>query len=103
MRKYLALALLLALCGCGPREIGQGMAETATGPVTGPSSAETMRFPMTGASNIQRRLYYTNRPDIMERVQKMHISAFQQKIDNMPSPEDPAYREIPKQRSPFRQ
>ena len=68
-----------------------------------PSTAEQLRYPMTGAGNTQRMLYYYNRPDVMSRMQDWQISRFNRLTGAQPSPEDPAYRAVPKQRSPFRQ
>ena len=48
-------------------------------------------------------LYYYNRPDVMSRMQDWQISRFNRLTGAQPSPEDPAYRAVPKQRSPFRQ
>lgn len=60
-----------------------------------------MRLPMTGASNTQRMLYYYNRPEIMQQMRSMQLSRYNRMLGI--SPEDPAYRSVPEQRSPFRQ
>lgn len=99
----------LCLCACGPKEIGEGSSSDAAGSYSAPSggghttAAEMMRYPMTGASPVERRLYYSTRPDIMERVQDWRLQQFRNQTGMQPSPEDPAYRAVPKQRSPFRQ
>lgn len=62
-----------------------------------------MRQPMTGFNNTQKMLYYCNNPEIMEQARKTRLAEFQRRAGIEPAPEDPAYREIPKTRSPFRQ
>lgn len=98
-----ALLLAMALSACGPREIGAGSSEES--PPSGGSAptAEMMRYPMTGASARERMLYLSNRPDVMQRVQDWNLQGYQRRMGIQPSPEDPAYRAVPKQRSPFRQ
>ncbi|MDE7241178.1 MAG: chemotaxis protein [Desulfovibrio sp.] len=101
-----ALAFALALAGlaaCGPKEIGEGSSMESRGPGAGAPSAELMRYPMTGASPRERMLYFNNRPDVMQQVQDWRIRSYQRMMGVQPSPEDPAYRAVPKQRSPFRQ
>ena len=99
----LALALLLgALSACGPKEIGQGSSQESTG-AGGAPAAELMRYPMTGANVRERMLYLHNRPDVMQQVQDWRLQSYQRMMGAQPSPEDPAYRAVPKQRSPFRQ
>lgn len=99
-----ALTLLLAvLSACGPREIGQGSSVESRGAGGGAPSAELMRYPMTGANARERMLYLHNRPDVMQQVQDWRIQSYRRMMGAEPSPEDPAYRATPKQRSPFRQ
>lgn len=100
----LAVALALgALAACGPRDIGAGSSVESRGQGGGAPSAELMRYPMTGANARERMLYLTNRPDIMQQVQDWRLQGYQRMMGAQPSPEDPAYRAVPKQRSPFRQ
>lgn len=99
----LFLALIVAsglLPACGPKEIGQGITDYE-GDQSGVDTAEMMRYPMTGAVPIQRKLYYANKADIVENVRKWRLGEFNRRLGI--NPEDPAYREIPKQRSPFKQ
>lgn len=106
LRRAGALALALALAGlvaCGPKEIGQGSSQESSGAGGGAPSAELMRYPMTGANARERMLYFQNRPDIMQQVQDWRLQGYQRMMGVKPSPEDPAYRAVPKQRSPFRQ
>lgn len=72
-------------------------------PVTPPeaSGANMLRQPMTGMSNIQHMLYWQNRPDVMANTQKWQTTKMRSILGA--SPEDPAWREVPKQRSPFKQ
>lgn len=102
MFKICPLLLLLGLAACGPREIGEGSTLDLSGPADA-ASVDTLRLPMTGANNTQRMLYWANRPDVMQNVQKWRHERLRHSLGLNPSPEDPAYREVPKQRSPFRQ
>ena len=100
----LILALLLAgAAGCGPKEIGAGSSDEVVASGGGAPSAELMRYPMTGANARERMLYLQNRPDVMQQVQDWRLQSYQRRMGVQPSPEDPAYRAVPKQRSPFRQ
>ena len=99
----LAALLLPVLAGCGPKDIGAGSSSDGERGAPAPSTAEQLRYPMTGAGNTQRMLYYYNRPDVMSRMQDCQISRFNHLTRAQPSPEDPAYRAVPTQRSPFRQ
>lgn len=100
---FAALFLSMALSACGPREIGAGSSEEHAVSGGGAPTAEMMRYPMAGASARERMLYLSNRPDVMQRVQEWNIQGYQRRMGIQPSPEDPAYRAVPKQRSPFRQ
>ena len=105
-RTALALVQALALAAlpaCGPKEIGQGSSVENREAGGGAPSAELMRYPMTGASPRERMLYLNTRPDIVQQVQDWRIRSYQRMMGVQPSPEDPAYRAVPKQRSPFRQ
>ena len=61
------LAALLA--ACGPKDIGTGTSEPDTVPA-GVSGADSMRQPMTGNNSTQTMLYYFNRPDVMQSMQR---------------------------------
>lgn len=98
----LILFLLALLFACGPKEIGQGVAEES-GLAPEATGADMLRLPMTGMNNTQKMLYWQNHPDVMANVQKWRAAKFRRQIGAAISPEDPEYREIPKQRSPFRQ
>lgn len=102
LRGFAALLLALALSACGPREIGTGSSEESMSS-GGATTAEMMRYPMTGAGARERMLYLSNRPDVMQRVQDWNLQGYRRRMGIQPSPEDPAYRAVPKQRSPFRQ
>lgn len=97
-----AVVILAALASCGPREIGEGSSPEAalTPEATG---ADLLRLPMTGMDNNQKMLYWQNRPDVMASLQKFRMEQYRRRMGFAPAPEDPAYREFPKQRSPFRQ
>lgn len=102
MKILLTAFLLFVLNACGPREIGRSVEEdTALPEPGGMATAEQMRYPITGTGYTQKMLYYSNRPDIMESVQKWQTGKLKRQMGI--SPEDPEYRATPKQRSPFRQ
>lgn len=100
--KILLLLGFLFLSGCGPREIGEGTSDL---PASTPeaSASDMLRYPMTGMSNTQKMLYWQNRPDVMENVQAWRREQYRRQLGLAPDPADPAYREVPKMRSPFRQ
>lgn len=102
MSRFFALFLLLGVAACGPREIGEGSTQELSGPREA-AAVEALRLPVSGANNTQRMLYWTNRPDVMQNMQKWRHEKIRRSLGLAPSPEDPAYREVPKQRSPFRQ
>lgn len=95
-------ALLLLPAACGPRDIGAGTSEPDSRPV-GISGADSMRQPMTGNNRTQTMLYYVNRPDVMQSMQRNQYNYMMHRMGRDLSPEDPAYRAVPRQRSPFRQ
>lgn len=95
-------AFCLLLAGCGPREIGQDSSHMPEGEGR-MQAAEQMRLPLTGSGRTEWLLYQYNRPEVVENIRDWRINQFNRHIGQKPSPEDPAYREIPQQRSPFRQ
>lgn len=104
----LALLALALLTGCGPRDIGTGTSSDYARSSPGMAAEDHLRYPMTGMNNTQRMLYYYNRPDVMNQMQQWRMSQFNrlrggEGLPGALSPEDPAYRAVPKQRSPFRQ
>lgn len=105
MRRSLFSLLLLPLfllTACGPKEIGEGSSvETFANPRA--EGSDVMRLPMTGMNKTQRLLYWHNRPDVWESVQKWRLGETRRMMGIAPPPEDPAYRETPKERSPFKQ
>ena len=109
MRRLLpsaCLALFLTLAACGPKDIGTGTSDPDMAP-PGVSSVENLRQPMTGANPIQRRLFFYNQPHIMMQMQQSGLDNYRRYINRYRGdgvdPESPAYREVPRQRSPFRQ
>ena len=98
----LAALLVLSLAACGPKDIGTGTSEPDTVPA-GVSGADSMRQPMTGNNSTQTMLYYFNRPDVMQSMQRSQFNMYMRHMGRDISPEDPAYRAVPRQRSPFRQ
>lgn len=104
---WLLLCLPPALAACGPKEVGEDMSDdyALSGSHDRLSNAEAMRYPVTGAGNIQERLYHYNRPAVMENVQNWRLGQYRRMMGIAPetNPEDPAYRAVPKQKSPFRQ
>lgn len=108
MRRLLppaCFALFLTLAACGPKDIGTGTSDPDMAP-PGVSSVENLRQPMTGANPIQRRLFFYNQPHIMMQMQQSGLDNYRRYINRHNGgvdPESPEYREVPRQRSPFRQ
>lgn len=100
-----SLALAGLLTACGPKDIGTGTSVENDAPPMGVSAEDQMRYPITGANRTQKLLYLQNRPDIMANTQQWRLRQFNaiHGLDTDASPEDPAYRAVPKQRSPFKQ
>lgn len=99
------LLTLVLLAACGPKDIGTGTSEPDGDPV-GVSSADNLRPAFTGANPIQRRLFFYNQPNVMMQMQQSRLDAYHRYINryhNGVNPESPEYREVPRQRSPFRQ
>lgn len=97
-----ALMAAASVTACVPRGIGEGTSsEAAIAPEA--TGADLLRLPMTGMDNNQQMLYWQNRPDVMASVQKFRLDQYRRRMGVEPLPEDPAYRELPRQRSPFRQ
>lgn len=113
MRKKTATTCLLALlitatgglAGCGPKDVGEDSSARYESQPQGVSVADQLRYPMYGSSNTQRMLYLQNRPDVMANTQQWRINQFRRAngMDSATDPEDPQYRAVPKQSSPFRQ
>jgi hypothetical protein len=103
------LALLLSatggLGGCGPKDIGEGTSSRSDSQPQGVSVEDQLRYPVYGSSNTQRMLYLQNRPDVMANVQQWRMMQFRRTngLEPVTDPENPQYRAVPKQRSPFRQ
>ncbi len=101
MEKFAALFFICLLLGaCVPREVGQGMSSDLASSSRDAIASDQMRLPMTGASRTEHMLYNFNRPETAASFHNMRDSLLRSKAV---SPEDPAYRAIPKQKSPFRQ
>lgn len=104
----LALALVLGLCllaACAPRDISTDSARVDAEYYGkgGPDPLADARYPIPGvASRKDYYFYYMNRPAVMESVQEWRKQQFMRGLQGV-SPEHPSYREVPRQRSPFRQ
>lgn len=100
-----SLALAGLLAGCGPKDVGEGTSAASETPPLGVNAEDQMRYPITGTNRTQQLLYLQNRPDIMANTQQWRLRQFNaiHGLDKDVSPEDPAYRAVPKQRSPFKQ
>ena len=100
-----SLALAGLLAACGPKDVGEStsIANEALSP--GVNVEDQMRYPIMGSSRTQQLLYLQNRPDIMANTQQWRLRQFNaiHGLDKDVSPEDPEYRAVPKQRSPFKQ
>lgn len=102
MKILILLLFAILIAGCGPREIGEGSALEAASPPEA-TGADMLRLPMSGANNTQKLLYWVNHPDVVQNVQNWRREQYRRAMGLAPSPEDPAYREVPRQKSPFRQ
>lgn len=106
-RCVLLCSLVLAglLSACGPKDIGAGTSSENEASPLGVNAEDQMRYPIMGASRTQQLLYMRNRPDVMANTQQWRMQQFNRAygLDQDVSPEDPAYRAVPKQRSPFKQ
>ena len=100
-----SLALAGLLAACGPKDVGEGTSVASETPPLGVNAEDQMRYPIMGANRTQQLLYLQNRPDIMANTQQWRLRQFNaiHGLDKDVSPEDPAYRAVPKQRSPFKQ
>jgi hypothetical protein len=102
----LLLLLALLLPGCGPKDIGAGSSDEPRRPL-GVAPEDNLRYAATGANNTQRMLYYFNRPDVMQQTREWQLRRYSRLTGNeitpALTPEDPAWREKPRQKSPFRQ
>lgn len=101
VRVYILFCLIF-LSACGPREIGQNSSSDKP-LIPEATAADLLRLPITGMNNTQRLLYWQNRPEVMMTMQKLQTEQFRRRMGLTPSPDNPQYREIPRQRSPFRQ
>lgn len=110
MKNKILIACLacLSLCACGPKDIGTGTSSDGSynGAPSGgrANNVDDLRYALTGSNNIQQRLDYYNRPAVMFQMQEWQKQ--QLRRPGSPAavdPADPSYREVPKQRSPFRQ
>ena len=106
-RCVLLCSLVLAglLSACGPKDIGADTSSENESRPLGVNAEDQMRYPIMGASRTQQLLYLQNRPDVMANTQQWRMQQFNRMhgLDKDVSPEDPAYRAVPKQRSPFKQ
>ncbi len=108
----LLLALLLFCASCAPKDISSGGADVDAryyGP-PGPDTNAEMRYPTTGSLNYKRekQLYNMSNPSYFEAMQEWRMNEFKRRMDrrsgmSSTSPENPSYREKPKQKSPFRE
>ena len=108
-KQFQYIILISILSGCGPKDIGYETSQY-TYPEEPPTAAEIMRYPMLGVNNIQKKLYYDNKPDVIQKVQQWQLQQFNNQFNSyhysakkIISPESPEYRSTPKQKSPFRQ
>lgn len=101
----------LSLFACGPRDIGTGTSSEISynGAPSGGRGLDVddLRFSLTGSNNIQQRLYHYNRPAVMLQMQEWQKRQLQRPGGSAAAapvdPASPSYREVPKQKSPFRQ
>ncbi|GHU92419.1 chemotaxis protein [Candidatus Desulfovibrio trichonymphae] len=101
-RLFCLVLAFLSPAGCGPKEMGSSLSSDQAEVGSGIMSEDQLRYPVIGAGNIERTLYYYNRPEVMAQ-QQLRRAQFNRLTGNAPDPEIPEYRAKPKQRSPFRQ
>ncbi len=100
------VCLLLALVSCAPRDISSG-AERVDARYYGPPGPDTvaeMRYPTLGSMNRAREQYFyrMSQPSYFQAMQDWRTAQFKRNLMGI-DPESPAYREKPRQRSPFRE
>lgn len=95
----------LGLFACGPKDISTDSARVdreyyGKG---GPDPMSDARYPIPGvASRKDYYFYRLNQPAVFEAMQNWRMTQFRRGLQGI-DPEHPSYREVPKQRSPFRQ
>lgn len=108
IRVLLTLLLCLSCLGlfaCGPKDISTDSARVdreyyGKG---GPDPMSDARYPIPGvASRKDYYFYRLNQPAVFEAMQNWRMTQFRRGLQGI-DPEHPSYREVPKQRSPFRQ
>ena len=94
---------MLALCACGPKEPGEGLATEMPDSRGGYSAAENMRLPLTGTNHNERLLYHYNRPELIENMQRWRNEQFRRHTGEEAQPVAPAFNGLQRAPSPFRQ
>ena len=70
----------------------------------GADALSDARYPIAGFSSKKDRYFYQmSQPSVMENVQQWRVTRFTRGHSAKANPEDPSYREVPRERSPFRQ
>lgn len=105
LRLLIPVLALLLCASCAPKEIGSDSVDVdqqyyGKG---GPDPMSDARYPIPGVATRKDYYFYRlNQPAVFEAVQEWRMRQFTRGLRGI-DPEDPAYREVPKQRSPFRQ
>lgn len=70
----------------------------------GPEPLADARYPIPGVSSKKDKYFYLmSQPSVMENVQDWRVRRFTRGYSGTNNPEHPSYREVPRERSPFRQ
>ena len=103
----LLIVLVLCLASCAPQDISSsgGKVDAEYYGPPGPDTAAEMRYPTLGSLNYRRekQLYNMSNPSYFEAMQEWRMREFKRRMNRGRSAEDPSYREVPRQKSPFRE
>ena len=102
----LAATLAVFSAACAPKDISSdsGRVDREYYGKGGSDALSDARYPIAGFSSEKDRYFYRiSQPSVMENVQHWRVTRFTRGHSATVSPEDPTYREVPRERSPFRQ
>ncbi len=100
------LCLSLLLTSCAPQDISSSAdrVDARYYGSSGPDTLAEMRYPTLGSMNRAREQYFyrLSQPTYFQAMQNWRMNQFRRHLRGI-DPESPAYREKPRQRSPFRE
>lgn len=106
----LSCVLLLGLASCAPQDISSsgGKVDAEYYGPPGPDTAAEMNYPTLGSLNYRRekQRYNMSNPSYFEAMQEWRMQEFKRRMNRdrtAKEAEHPSYREVPKQKSPFRE